>query len=83
MAVYRARLRAGERGPRRTHRNWNEADGQRCTSGVLLLERAVPESAQRGASGKRTGYSDMRVVTAGISGWMAAKLLIESGPCRR
>jgi hypothetical protein len=50
MAVYRARLRAGERGPRRTHRNWNEADGHDahlvfyCSNALC---RKAPNAAHR------------------------------------
>jgi rhodanese-related sulfurtransferase len=39
----------------------------------------VPESTQRGASSQKIGYSNVRVMSAGITGWLAAKLPTESG----
>jgi|SRR5271163_3366946 len=40
------------------------------------LCRKAPNAAQRA---KSMGYSDVRVMSAGISGWLAARLPTESG----
>ena len=62
--------------------NNNEGDLPPDKDSTLVFDcsspmcRKAPNAARRA---KKMGYSDVRVMTAGISGWLSAKLPTESG----
>ena len=78
LKIVAARTRRDPSGPNGLSRR-RTARGQSRAPGLLLLQSAVPQGTERGAPGKGFGYTNVRVLSAGISGWLDASLPTESG----